>query len=101
VFSISFLRQIIQLPNRIQILREARWLEFRIGLAEIVVRIDSLSSVPPRIEPPIAHVPCTIRETFISVPEITAYSIFVILSYDMKSTITSFTFVTEGGFAEN
>jgi hypothetical protein len=30
------LRQIIQLPNRVQILREARRLEFRIGLAEIV-----------------------------------------------------------------
>ena len=29
----------------------------------------------PHIQPPIAHVPCAIRETFISVPEITVYSI--------------------------
>jgi len=36
MFSVSFLRQIIQLLNRVQILREARGLEFRIGLAEIV-----------------------------------------------------------------
>jgi hypothetical protein len=30
-------------------------------------------------------VPCAIRETFISVPEITLYSICFILSYEMRS----------------
>jgi hypothetical protein len=35
MLSVSFLRQIIQLLHRVQILREARRLEFRIGQAEI------------------------------------------------------------------
>src|SRR5882672_1305021 len=54
-----------------------------------MVRIDSLSSVPPHIQPPIAHVPCAIRETFISVPEITVYSICFILCYEMGSATAS------------
>ena len=32
--------------------------------AERIVAIDRASSVPPHIQPPIAHVPRPIRETF-------------------------------------
>jgi len=56
VFSVSFLRQIIQLMNRIQVLREARRLEFRIGPAEIVagefcVRLHRPGQEPPAERP--------------------------------------------------
>jgi hypothetical protein len=56
VFSVSFLRQIIQLLNGVQILREARRPEFRIGLAEIVagelrIRLHCAGQEPPAERP--------------------------------------------------
>src|SRR5579862_3024421 len=45
-----------------------------------MVRIDSASSLPPHIQPPIAQVPRAIRETFIFVPDMIVYSIAPFLS---------------------
>src|SRR6516164_7678845 len=42
--------------------------------AEQMVRIDRSSSVPPHIQPPIAHVPRPMRETFCVMPSISTYS---------------------------
>jgi hypothetical protein len=60
-----------------------------------MVRIDSLSSVPPYIQPPMAHVPCAMRETFISVPKITLYSMCLILLYEMRSAYFQLTLVLQ------
>src|ERR1700739_1023577 len=45
-----------------------------------MVRMDSFSSVPPHIQPPMAHVPSAIRELTRFVPSISMYSIMVVLS---------------------
>jgi hypothetical protein len=45
-----------------------------------MVRIASISSVPPHIHPPIAHVPSPIRDIFKLVPAIVADSMFLLPS---------------------
>src|ERR1019366_868563 len=50
------------------------------SIAEWIVRIDSCSSVPPHIHPPIAHVPRPMRENSRSSPSTLEVSIFFLLS---------------------
>src|SRR2546422_10485849 len=45
-----------------------------------MVRMDSFSSVPPHIQPPMAQVPSAIRELTRFVPSILMYSSMVVLS---------------------
>src|SRR4029077_20286373 len=46
-----------------------------------MVRMDSFSSVPPHIQPPMAQVPSAIRELMIFVPLTSIYSCMLSLSF--------------------
>src|SRR5260370_41327362 len=52
-----------------------------------MVRMDSFSSVPPHIQPPMAQVPSAIRELIRCVPLISIYSIM--LSFVLSPSLVS------------
>jgi hypothetical protein len=68
--------ELIELPDSVKILRESGRLEFWVDSPEIIaVEAGVRPHAPPHIQPPMAHVPSAMRETFSWVSGISTNSI--------------------------